>query len=157
MAFDIILWLLSFGISMGLLSILFYQVICLSDLESDQLNAYETASKINSIMIPEFALQGALTAIFLLTWHWFMFLISVPVTYYNVKLYRNHKHLIDVTEIFRQLNTEKKYRFVKLGYYMILLVIVIIRLPPAARSFYMLSAHNPEIEGLDIRSSFLEF
>lgn len=41
--------------------------------------------------------------------------------------FMNKKHLIDVTEIFRQLNGEKKQRLIKLGFYLSLFVIVIYR------------------------------
>uniref|UniRef100_A0A0D3HUU7 Uncharacterized protein n=1 Tax=Oryza barthii TaxID=65489 RepID=A0A0D3HUU7_9ORYZ len=42
-----------------------------------------------------------------------------PVAYYHGKLYMDRKHLVDVTEIFRQLNWEKKYRMIKLAFYFI--------------------------------------
>jgi hypothetical protein len=37
------------------------------------------------------------------------------------------KHLVDVTEIFRQLNGEKKYRMIKLAFYFCLFIITIYR------------------------------
>lgn len=37
------------------------------------------------------------------------------------------KHLIDVTEIFRLLNEEKKYRIIKLAFYCSIFIIVIYR------------------------------
>lgn len=39
----------------------------------------------------------------------------------------NRKHLIDVTEVFRALSAEKKFRLVKLGFYLVLLFIIIFR------------------------------
>lgn len=41
--------------------------------------------------------------------------------------YLKKRHLIDVTEVFRFIDTEKKYRIAKLAFYLILFVLVIIR------------------------------
>ncbi|XP_010265774.1 PREDICTED: protein cornichon homolog 1 [Nelumbo nucifera] len=128
MAWELLLWLISFFVSIALLALVIYQLICLSDLEFDALNPYDTSSRINLVVIPEFVMQGALCTLFLLTWHWFLFLITVPVTFYHVRLYLRRKHLLDVTEIFRLVNEEKKYRMVKLGFYLVLFFIVIYRL-----------------------------
>ena len=67
--------------------LLLYQLICLSDLEYDYINPYDSSSHINAVVLIEYALQGALCASFLLTLHWFPFLVMAPVTYYHVKLY----------------------------------------------------------------------
>ncbi|XP_020110453.1 protein cornichon homolog 1-like [Ananas comosus] len=128
MAWELILWILSFVSVISLIAMTAYQLICLSDLEFDYINPYDSSSRINSVVIPEYIVQGLLCTSFLLTWHWFPFLITAPVTYYHVKLFMNKKHLIDVTEIFRQLNGEKKQRLIKLGFYLSLFVIVIYRL-----------------------------
>lgn len=92
------------------------------------MNPYESSSRINSIVVPDFILQGVLCILFLLTWHWFLFLISVPITCYNAMLFMKRQHLIDVTEVFRTLSAEKKYRVAKLAFYLFLFIIVIIRL-----------------------------
>ncbi|CAD6270033.1 unnamed protein product [Miscanthus lutarioriparius] len=98
------------------------------DLEYDYINPYDSSSRINAVVLIEYALQGALCASFLLTLHWFPFLVMAPVTYYHVKLYLARKHLVDVTEIFRQLSGEKKYRMIKLAFYFCLFIITIYRL-----------------------------
>uniref|UniRef100_A0A0E0MMR9 Uncharacterized protein n=1 Tax=Oryza punctata TaxID=4537 RepID=A0A0E0MMR9_ORYPU len=108
MSVELILWLFSFASIM---------LICLSDLEFDYINPYDSSSRINSVVLIEYSLQGALCASFLLTLHWFPFLVMAPVAYYHGKLYMDRKHLVDVTEIFRQLNWEKKYRMIKLAFY----------------------------------------
>ncbi|OAY63278.1 Protein cornichon [Ananas comosus] len=131
MAWELILWILSFVSVISLIAMTAYQLICLSDLEFDYINPYDSSSRINSVVIPEYIVQGLLCTSFLLTWHWFPFLITAPVTYYHVKLFMNKKHLIDVTEIFRQLNGEKKQRLIKLGFYLSLFVIVIYRIRKA--------------------------
>ncbi|KAL5660111.1 hypothetical protein ACJX0J_027236, partial [Zea mays] len=100
-------------------------LICLSDLEYDYINPYDSSSRINAVVLIEYSLQGALCASFLLTLHWFPFLVMTPVTYYHVKLYLARKHLVDVTEIFRQLSDEKKYRMIKLAFYFCLFIITI--------------------------------
>ncbi|KAF6175912.1 hypothetical protein GIB67_003400 [Kingdonia uniflora] len=118
MSWDLILLIFSFIATMGLLAITIYQLICLSDLESDYINPFDSSSRINALVVKEFLVQGMLCAAFILTWHWFMFLLSAPITYYHLTLYMKRKHLIDVTEIFSLLNSEKKYRIVKLVLYL---------------------------------------
>ncbi|XP_006664048.1 protein cornichon homolog 4-like [Oryza brachyantha] len=128
MSVELILWLFSFASIMVLIGLTAYQLICLSDLEFDYINPYDSSSRINSVVLIEYLLQGALCASFLLTLHWFPFLVMAPVAYYHGKLYMDRKHLVDVTEIFRQLNWEKKYRMIKLAFYFSLFIITIYRL-----------------------------
>ncbi|KAH6837757.1 Cornichon family protein [Perilla frutescens var. hirtella] len=91
------------------------------DLEFDYINPYDSASRINKVVLPEFITQGVLCFLFLVTGHWFMSLLCVPYLYYNVRLYLQKQHLVDVTEIFNLLNWEKKQRLFKLGYIILLL------------------------------------
>ncbi|CAN4096826.1 unnamed protein product [Withania somnifera] len=100
--------------------------MCLADLEYDYVNPYDSASRINKVVVPEFALQGALCFLHLLAGHWLMFLICLPYLYYNIKAYTDRNHLVDVTEIFNQLPWEKKIRLYKLGYLVILLAFLIV-------------------------------
>ncbi|CAL9188171.1 unnamed protein product [Musa hybrid cultivar] len=127
MAWELLLWLLAFAAVIALIGLSAYQLICLSDLEFDYINPYDSSSRINAVVIPEFLVQGILCILFLLTWHWFPFLIMAPITYYHIKLYMKGKHLIDVTEIFRLLNGEKKYRVIKLAFYCSIFIVVIYR------------------------------
>ncbi|CAN8259645.1 unnamed protein product [Cochlearia groenlandica] len=132
MAWDLFLWIIFFFISLALIASVFYQVICLTDLEADYLNPFETSSRINRLVIPEFILQGVLSILFLFTWHWFFFLVSLPVTVYHAMLYNERRHLIDVTEVFRGISFEKKLRFTKLGFYVVLFIMVVFRLTLSA-------------------------
>ncbi|KAL0743852.1 hypothetical protein Bca4012_085365 [Brassica carinata] len=125
MAWDLLLWILSFFVSLALVASVFYQVICLTDLEADYLNPFETSSRINRLILPEFILQGSLCILFLITWHWVFFLVALPVTCYHAMLYKERRHLIDVTEVFRGISFEKKLRFTKLGFYIFLFIIVV--------------------------------
>ncbi|KAF3324725.1 hypothetical protein FCM35_KLT10882 [Carex littledalei] len=111
----VFVWLVCFFLLIGLISLVIFQVMCLADLEFDYINPYDTASRINKVMIPEFILQGTLSLLLLFTGHWIMFLLSLPFVYYNYTLYQKRQHLIDVTEIFNHVYREKKQRLIKLG------------------------------------------
>ncbi|KAJ8766125.1 hypothetical protein K2173_021642 [Erythroxylum novogranatense] len=100
-------------------------LMCLADLEFDYINPYDSSSRINNVIIPEYITQGALCLFFLVTGHWCMSLLCVPYLYYNFRLYTRRQHLIDVTEIFNQLHWEKKLRLFKLFYLIILLFLAI--------------------------------
>ncbi|XP_009623588.1 protein cornichon homolog 4-like isoform X1 [Nicotiana tabacum] len=120
---DVWTWLLFFFIVIAILIMVIFQLICLSDLEFDYINPYDTASRVNKVVLPEFITQGVLCFLYLITGHWVMSLLCVPYLYYNVKLYMQRRHLVDVTEIFNMLNWEKKQRLFKLGNMVILLLI----------------------------------
>lgn len=62
------------------------KLVILSDLEADYLNPYESSSRINFLIVPEIVVHGLLCALFLLTWHWFLFLITLPLTCYAAML-----------------------------------------------------------------------
>lgn len=127
MVCEVILWVIFFIFNMTLLALDFYQIVCLSDLEADYMNLYESSSRINAVIVPEFVVHGLFCSLFLVTGHWFMFLLMLPIAYYNTMLFMKRQHLIDVTEVFRFLKAEKKYRVIKLSFYLVLLVLVIFR------------------------------
>ncbi|KAA8515942.1 hypothetical protein F0562_019121 [Nyssa sinensis] len=122
---DLFAWLLSFFILVGVLGILLYQLMCLADLEFDYINPYDSALRINKVVLPEFVTQGTLCFLHLVTGHWLMFLLCLPYLYYNMRLYTRRRHLVDVTEIFNQLPWEKRLRIYKLVYLIAILCLSI--------------------------------
>ncbi|XP_030524624.1 protein cornichon homolog 4-like [Rhodamnia argentea] len=122
---DLYAWLGSFFIIIALLVIIVFQLMCLADLEFDYINPYDSSSRINRVVMPEFIGQGALCFFYLVTGHWFMSLLCVPYLYHNVQLYMRRQHLVDVTEIYNMLKWEKKQRLFKLAYLILLLFLSI--------------------------------
>ncbi|CAH9137413.1 unnamed protein product [Cuscuta epithymum] len=116
-------WLLFFFMLVSIVVMVIYQLMCLADLEFDYINPFDSASRINKVILPEFITHGILCFLYLVTGHWFAALLCVPYSYYNVTLYLGRQHLIDVTEIFNKLNCEKKRRLWKLAYLVIMLFI----------------------------------
>ncbi|KAG6788426.1 hypothetical protein POTOM_004492 [Populus tomentosa] len=100
-------------------------LMALADLEFDYINPYDSSSRINKVILPEYITEGVLCLFFLITGHWCMSLLCIPYLYYNVRLYTQRQHLVDVTEIFNMLNWEKKQRLFKLGYLIVLLFLSI--------------------------------
>ncbi|XP_065027469.1 protein cornichon homolog 1-like [Musa acuminata AAA Group] len=119
-------WLTAFFLVVILIALVIHQLMCLADLEFDYINPYDLASRINKVIYPEFALQGVLGLLFLLSGNWLMFTFCVPIIFYNVRLYQRQQHLVDVTEIFNHLNREKKRRLFKLINLVILLFLCLI-------------------------------
>ncbi|KAL8062514.1 hypothetical protein ABFX02_02G152600 [Erythranthe guttata] len=122
---DLFAWLISFFLVIGVIGVILYQLMCLADLEYDYINPYDSASRINKALLPEFVAQGVLCFLHLFTGHWVMFLICAPYAYYNFTIYTRGRHLLDVTEIFNQLPWEKKVRLYKLGYLVVFLALTI--------------------------------
>ncbi|CAI9297768.1 unnamed protein product [Lactuca saligna] len=128
MAWEVILWVIFFILNIALIAANLYQIVCLTDLEADYMNPYDSSSRINAVVIPEILIHGIFCGLFLVTGHWFMFIFTLPITIYSAMLYSKRRHLIDVTEVFRSIDAEKKYRIVKLAFYLLLFVLIIIRL-----------------------------
>ncbi|XP_011033275.1 PREDICTED: protein cornichon homolog 1-like isoform X2 [Populus euphratica] len=124
---NLIFWIICLLINFGLLAIVFYALLCLTDLEVDQMDPFVATANINRWILLEFALQAALSILLLFTGHWILFLVAVPLTCYHAMLFIRRQHLIDVTEVFRNLNTDKKHRMIKLGVYMIFFTVCVFR------------------------------
>ncbi|CAM6102359.1 unnamed protein product [Calypogeia fissa] len=152
MVWDLVVWLSSFLVVGALLGIVVYQLMCLSDLEFDYVNPFEAASRINMLVIPEFGLQGCLSVFLLLTGHWLMFFINTPIIYYHVNLYLKKSYQVDVTEIFRDLGSERKLRLMKLAFYLILFFLIIYKLVVTAVLLILEhdSASDPGILSMDM-------
>jgi hypothetical protein len=101
--------------------------MCLSDLEFDYINPFDTAKRINKVIELEFVIHAGMTVLLLLCGVWLMFFINLPLLYLHARLYLRRQHLVDVTEIFNHLDYEKTYRLLKLGFYLVLLLVVIYR------------------------------
>ncbi|XP_029395088.1 protein cornichon homolog 4 isoform X2 [Mus pahari] len=64
-----------------------YFIITLSDLECDYINARSCCSKLNKWVIPELVGHTIVTVLMLVSLHWFIFLLNLPVATWNI--YRN--------------------------------------------------------------------
>ncbi|KAK7294938.1 hypothetical protein RJT34_17837 [Clitoria ternatea] len=125
---EVLYWISTFLFILTLLCILGYQLILLVDLEFDYINPYDSTSRINQVILPEFVIQGIFCFTNLIAGYWFIFLISLPCLYYNVRLYVKREHLTDVTEIYNKLNWEKRRRLFKVAYLIAVFVISIVSL-----------------------------
>merc|ERR1712150_269616 len=66
----------------GLIFILIYFIITLSDLECDYLNAQECCAKLNFWNVPKLWCQLVILFILITGGHWLMFLINLPICVY---------------------------------------------------------------------------
>lgn len=102
---------------------LFVQVhftILYADLEADYINPIELCSKVNKLITPESAIHAALSLLFLLSGHWFVFLLNLPLIAYNANKIYTKVQLLDATEIFRTLGKHKRESFLKLAFYLLM-------------------------------------
>ncbi|KFK31956.1 hypothetical protein AALP_AA6G181700 [Arabis alpina] len=113
---DLLDWIISFLFLVTLIIIVIYQLTCLAELEADRINPYDSSTKINRLMLPEFGLQGLLCLYYFLTGHWFMAVWSLPHLFYNIRLYVKREHLVDVTELYNTNKWEQKKRNYKIAH-----------------------------------------
>ncbi|TYH99832.1 hypothetical protein ES332_A11G092900v1 [Gossypium tomentosum] len=75
-------WLVTFFFLISLLAIICYQLMCFIDLEIDYINHYDSAVRINKVVMPEFIIQAVFCLVCLITGYYFFF-PSLPYSYYN--------------------------------------------------------------------------
>ncbi|KAK2903467.1 hypothetical protein QQF64_009436 [Cirrhinus molitorella] len=102
-----------------------YFIITLSDLECDYINARSCCSKLNKWVIPEMIAQALATVLMLVSMHWFVFLLNLPVAswdvYRYVKVPMGNMGVYDPTEIHNrgQLKSHMKESMIKLGFHLL--------------------------------------
>ncbi|XP_067247861.1 protein cornichon homolog 4 isoform X2 [Chanodichthys erythropterus] len=103
----------------------FHWIITLSDLECDYINARACCSKLNKWVIPEMIGQALATVLMLVSMHWFVFLLNLPVASWNVYRYvkvpMGNMGVYDPTEIHNrgQLKSHMKEAMIKLGFHLL--------------------------------------
>nr|AFK44916.1 unknown [Lotus japonicus] len=125
---EVLYWISTFVLILTLLCMLGYQLILLVDLEFDYINPYDSTSRINQVVLPEFIILGIFCFTNLIAGHWFTFFLSLPCMYYNARLYFKREHLADVTEIYNKLKWEKNKRLFKAANLVIIFVFSILSL-----------------------------
>uniref|UniRef100_M3ZQE8 Cornichon family member 4 n=1 Tax=Xiphophorus maculatus TaxID=8083 RepID=M3ZQE8_XIPMA len=124
-----------------------YFIITLSDLECDYINARACCSKLNKVIIcpeiclcycfqwviPEMVGQCLSMMLMLVSMHWFIFLLNLPVAAWNiyryVKIPMGNMGVFDPTEIHNRglLKSYMKEAMIKLGYHLLCFFIYLYR------------------------------
>ncbi|KAF4532692.1 hypothetical protein B566_EDAN002928 [Ephemera danica] len=131
----------------GILFLLIYFVITLSDLECDYLNAQQCCSKLNFWVLPKFGAQAFINIMLLLHEHWILMLVNLPMTmWYAFELYavpKGNTGVYDPTEIHNRGQLKKHMRdcMIYLGFFLVLffiylycLIIALLKGDPISRS-----------------------
>jgi protein cornichon len=106
-------------ISVVLLFAMLFFIISYSDLESDYVNPIDLCSRLNSFVIPEYALHLGLTALLLLNLQIKAVIWNAPLVGWHYYRYSEKKHWHDPTEIFRKLQEHKWEAIAKLIFYVL--------------------------------------
>ncbi len=80
-----------------------------------------------SLQPVEYGLNAVLAVFLLVTGKWIAATIHIAVSLYNLRIYLQREHVVDVTEIFRQLPKQKMMRMVKLVIFLFSFVLIIYR------------------------------
>eukprot|EP00887_Chlorella_sp_A99_P003654 scaffold7.g3654.t1 len=115
----LLVWLLAFMLQMGVLGTCMYALIQYSDLENDLLNPHDAAANVNKLVLPEYAGQAVLAVLLLGSGRWVLGLAQAAMLLYHARLYVQRRHLVDVTEIFREVGKRKRAQMVKLFFYIV--------------------------------------
>uniref|UniRef100_A0A8D1DBK8 Cornichon family member 4 n=1 Tax=Sus scrofa TaxID=9823 RepID=A0A8D1DBK8_PIG len=102
-----------------------YFIITLSDLECDYINARSCCSKLNKWVLPELVGHTIVTVLMLISLHWFIFLLNLPVATWNIYRFimvpSGNMGVFDPTEIHNrgQLKSHMKEAMIKLGFHLL--------------------------------------
>lgn len=105
------------------------QVITLSDLECDYLNAQQCCAKLNFWVSPKFFFHAFLVFILLITGNWLLVLANAPMIgwlgYEIYKIPRGNSGVYEPTEIYNRGMVKKHLRdcMIYLGFYLIIFFI----------------------------------
>jgi len=75
----------------------------------------------------EYILNAVLAVFLLVTGKWLAASIHICISLYNLRIYLQREHIVDVTEIFRQLPKQKMMRMIKLVIFLFSFVLIIYR------------------------------
>jgi len=126
--YDAVLWGVSELCVSGLIFVVVFVLISMSDLESDYINPVDMCNKVNNLVLPEYITQFVLTIVFLLTGNWIEFLLNLPLAIYHILGITKSKYYVDPTTIFNTLPEHKRKGLIKLGFYMICFFFYLYRL-----------------------------
>uniref|UniRef100_A0A669PJN4 Cornichon family AMPA receptor auxiliary protein 4 n=4 Tax=Galliformes TaxID=8976 RepID=A0A669PJN4_PHACC len=102
-----------------------YFIITLSDLECDYINARSCCSKLNKWVVPEVIGHAVVTVLMLISLHWFIFLLNLPIATWNIYRFimvpSGNMGVFDPTEIHNrgQLKSHMKEAMIKLGFHLL--------------------------------------
>ncbi|KXN73553.1 ER-derived vesicles protein ERV14 [Conidiobolus coronatus NRRL 28638] len=117
-----------------------YFIIMYTDLESDFINPIDLCNKLNKFIIPEMAAHLVVSLILIFAGNWLSFLFNLPLIIWNGLKISKGTHLLDPTEIFRNVNNEKKEWGIKLGFYLFTFFYYLYRM------IVTLIAENPSVD-----------
>mmetsp|Transcript_1658 Transcript_1658/g.3752 ORF Transcript_1658/g.3752 Transcript_1658/m.3752 type:complete len:162 (+) Transcript_1658:178-663(+) len=133
----IILWVVLFMLMGALLGMNMYMVICLSDLANDFINPHDSSSRINKLVVPEFVIHAVQTGLFVGVGSWSLLAVNTPLVLFHLRSYMRRECFMDVTEIFNQLEAEKRTRMFKIAFYAIVFIAIIYRLTECAVNTFL--------------------
>jgi len=88
------------------------------DLQKDYTNPVDMTAKVNFMWWPDIGIYAVLCFIFLVTGHWVVLLLHLPLLAYHIYLVYTNRHLTDPTTILQGDNIAERKRisFIKLGW-----------------------------------------
>mmetsp|Transcript_28580 Transcript_28580/g.39478 ORF Transcript_28580/g.39478 Transcript_28580/m.39478 type:complete len:163 (-) Transcript_28580:91-579(-) len=137
MQFNLAFWLISFTVEAALLGLIMYALVALADLENDFINPFDSSSRVNKTIIPEMIFQILQFVLILVGSNWSLTIMHLPLLFWILKVYFRGGAYVDVTEIFSHLSREKKVRFIKLGFHLMMFVCIIYKLVEASVTVLM--------------------
>eukprot|EP01105_Mastigella_eilhardi_P016953 TRINITY_DN3892_c0_g1_i1.p1 TRINITY_DN3892_c0_g1~~TRINITY_DN3892_c0_g1_i1.p1 ORF type:complete len:153 (-),score=41.47 TRINITY_DN3892_c0_g1_i1:122-547(-) len=119
MLFGALVWLFALFALSGLIFFVVVALVSFSDLDSDYTNPVELCSRLNGLLLPEYALFGAMVVAFLLGGCWIEIVLNLPLLVWFCQAYVRREHRLDPTKVFQQMPTKRMEAYIKLGFFMV--------------------------------------
>ncbi|EGG14554.1 hypothetical protein DFA_12330 [Cavenderia fasciculata] len=117
--FDITMTL-SLVITGGLLAVIVYELLLLTDLEGNDITSIDFCKRFNKFVLPEYIIQGICTVWYLLTFRFVVFIFNLPVLYYHFTKYQNRSFKVDPTKVYSMTSKIGNHLMLKLVFYMVM-------------------------------------
>ncbi|EFJ44997.1 hypothetical protein VOLCADRAFT_76026 [Volvox carteri f. nagariensis] len=128
MSLEFIIWLFAFLLQAAMLGRTMFALISLSDLENDFINPYDLTLRLNRFVALEYVGQVLITASLLLTGKWFIGVLQLGMLGFLLHNWSTRRHVVDATDVFRQLPVQKKRRLIMFGSFLLYFIIITYRL-----------------------------
>eukprot|EP01125_Pyxidicula_operculata_P000101 TRINITY_DN1015_c0_g1_i1.p2 TRINITY_DN1015_c0_g1~~TRINITY_DN1015_c0_g1_i1.p2 ORF type:complete len:149 (+),score=19.99 TRINITY_DN1015_c0_g1_i1:33-479(+) len=118
MVWELVLWLFSILTSGYFIFSCVFALMLISDLTSDHVNPSDMASKTNFFWWPDITIFTFNSLLYLLTGHWIVFIIHLPLLAHYWYIYNQQTHLVDETTILQSETTKvfQKRALLRLGF-----------------------------------------
>lgn len=111
------------------LVIVLFHCLCITDLQTDQINPIDFVRRVNKSLLPEFIVHILLTIIFVPKFLIFELIYTIPLLIYYIYCFvQKQKYYYNAVTVFDVLNKREMACYCKIVYYLIFIFVLVGRI-----------------------------